>query len=159
MTDTTRRTVMLGAGGAGLAVALSACSGYSTGSNTADAPTAESPRPAGEATDNGGGNGTGDSGGGADALAKTADIPEGGGKVFESEKLVVTQPQAGTFKAFTAVCTHQGCTVASVSNGTINCPCHGSKFNIADGSVANGPATKPLAEKQIKVSGDSISLG
>jgi Rieske Fe-S protein len=153
MTETTRRTVVFGASGAGLAVVLSACSGYSTGGDTAAAPTAESPRPAGEATDNSA------AGGSADAIAKTADIPEGGGKVFESEKLVVTQPQAGTFKAFTAVCTHQGCTVASVSNGTINCPCHGSKFSIADGSVANGPAKQPLAEKQIKVSGDSISLG
>ncbi|MFE3455501.1 Rieske (2Fe-2S) protein [Nonomuraea sp. NPDC059194] len=91
-------------------------------------------------------------------LGSTADIPEGGGKVFANKKVVVTQPTAGEFKCFTAVCTHQGCTVASVSNGTINCPCHGSKFNIADGSVANGPAAKPLAEKKINVEGDSISL-
>jgi len=155
MTDTTRRTVMLGAGGAGLAVALSACSGYSTGGYSAAAPTAESPRPAGEPTGNGGNSG----GNAASGIAKTADIPEGGGKVFESEKVVITHPQAGTFKAFSATCTHQGCTVSSVSNGTINCPCHGSQFNIADGSVTTGPATQPLGEMQIKVNGDSISLG
>ncbi|MFC7643048.1 Rieske (2Fe-2S) protein [Streptosporangium lutulentum] len=103
-------------------------------------------------------------GGGADAgaaatgFAKTADIPEGGGKIFKDEKLVVTQPKAGEFKCFTSVCTHQGCDVDAVDGGTINCPCHGSKFNIADGSVANGPASQPLAEKPIKVNGDSISL-
>jgi Rieske Fe-S protein len=91
-------------------------------------------------------------------LAKTSEIPVGGGKIFKDEKVVVTQPKEGEFKAFSDICTHQGCQVTSVSGGTINCPCHGSKFNITDGSVANPPATKPLPEKQIKVSGDSIQL-
>jgi len=91
-------------------------------------------------------------------LAKTSDIPVGGGKIFKDEKVVVTQPKKGEFKAFSDICTHQGCQVASVSGGTINCPCHGSKFNITDGSVANPPADQPLPEKQIKVNGDSIEL-
>jgi Rieske Fe-S protein len=91
-------------------------------------------------------------------LAKTSEIPVGGGKIFKDEKVVVTQPKKGEFKAFSDICTHQGCQVTSVSGGTINCPCHGSKFNITDGSVANPPANKPLPEKQIKVSGDSIQL-
>jgi hypothetical protein len=78
-------------------------------------------------------------------LAKTSEIPVGGGKIFKDEKVVVTQPKEGEFKAFS-------------SGGTINCPCHGSKFNITDGSVAKPPADKPLPEKQIKVSGDSIQL-
>ena len=91
-------------------------------------------------------------------LAKTSEIPVGGGKIFKAEKVVVTQPKKGEFKAFSDICTHQGCQVTSVSDGTINCPCHGSKFNITDGSVANPPANKPLPEKQIKVSGDSIQL-
>jgi Rieske Fe-S protein len=91
-------------------------------------------------------------------LAKTSEIPVGGGKIFKDEKVVVTQPKEGEFKAFSDICTHQGCQVTSVSGGTINCPCHGSKFHIADGSVANPPANKPLPEKQIKVSGDSIQL-
>ena len=92
-------------------------------------------------------------------LAKTSEIPVGGGKIFKDEKVVVTQPKEGEFKAFSDICTHQGCQVTSVSGGTINCPCHGSKYHITDGSVANPPATKPLPEKQIKVSGDSIQLG
>jgi len=91
-------------------------------------------------------------------LAKTSEIPVGGGKIFKDEKVVVTQPKEGEFKAFSDICTHQGCQVTSVSDGTINCPCHGSKFNITDGSVANPPANRPLPEKQIKVSGDSIEL-
>jgi Rieske Fe-S protein len=91
-------------------------------------------------------------------LAKTSEIPVGGGKIFKDEKVVVTQPKKGEFKAFSDICTHQGCQVTSVSGGTINCPCHGSKFHITDGSVANPPANKPLPEKEIKVTGDSIEL-
>jgi Rieske Fe-S protein len=89
-------------------------------------------------------------------LARTADIPVGGGKILTDKKIVITQPQAGSFDAFTAVCTHQGCTVGSVAGGTINCPCHGSKFSITNGSVVNGPATSPLAPVSIKAQGSSI---
>src|SRR4051812_14623753 len=95
--------------------------------------------------------------GGAD-LGKTSDIEVGGGEVFADQEVVVTQPSAGQFKCFTAVCTHQGCTVSDVSNGTINCGCHGSQFSIKDGSVVQGPATSPLAAEQITVNGDAISL-
>ncbi|MGW2644316.1 Rieske (2Fe-2S) protein [Streptomyces sp. NPDC001393] len=102
-----------------------------------------------------GGNADGESGG---DLGKTKDIPEGGGKIFKDQKVVVTQPKKGDFKAFSAICTHLGCTVSRVANGTIDCPCHGSKFHIADGSVAHGPATRPLPAKSIKVQGNSIKL-
>ncbi|MFC4592379.1 Rieske (2Fe-2S) protein [Sphaerisporangium corydalis] len=154
-TDTTRRTVMLGASGAGLAVVLTACSGYgsSTTVDTDDEPSDPAPESSGKSA--GGDAGTDSAGGG---LAKTSDIPKGGGKIFKKEKIVVTQPTDGEFKAFSAICTHQGCPVGSVAGGTINCPCHGSKFSIADGSVANGPATEPLKETKITVKGGSISL-
>ncbi|MFE8950243.1 Rieske (2Fe-2S) protein [Streptomyces sp. NPDC007856] len=91
-------------------------------------------------------------------LASTSDIPEGGGKIFKDKKVVVTQPKKGDFKAFSAICTHLGCTVSTVANGTINCPCHGSKFHIGDGSVAHGPAKRPLPKESIKVEGNSIKL-
>ncbi|MEV8637822.1 Rieske (2Fe-2S) protein [Streptosporangium sp. NPDC051023] len=150
MTETTRRAVVLGAGGVGVAALLTACGGYGEPTTAGTSSSAPSAPGADAGTDAGSGAGT---------LAKTADIPEGGGKIFKAEKIVVTQPKAGEFKAFSSVCTHQGCDVASISGGTINCPCHGSKFNITDGSVANGPANKPLPEKTIKVEGDSITLG
>lgn len=90
-------------------------------------------------------------------LGKATDVPIGGGKVFAEQKLVVTQAEAGQFKAFSAVCPHQGCLVDEVAAGTINCPCHGSKFKL-DGSVSQGPATAPLSARAVKVSGDQISL-
>ncbi|MDQ0829632.1 Rieske Fe-S protein [Streptomyces sp. B4I13] len=155
-----RRAVVAAAGAAGLSVALTACGGSDDdSSSTSSSGTSGSTGSTGstgssEAASTGG---TGNAGAGA-ALAKTADIPEGGGKVFASEKVVVTQPAAGTYKAFSAVCTHAGCAVKSISDGVINCPCHNSNFSIADGSVKSGPAQKPLPEVPISVSGDSISL-
>ena len=90
------------------------------------------------------------------SLALISDVPAGGGKILADKKIVITQPRAGSFEAFTAVCTHLGCTVSSVSGGTINCPCHGSKFSIANGSVVTGPAPSALAPVSIKVQGTSI---
>ncbi|MFE0964585.1 Rieske (2Fe-2S) protein [Streptomyces fungicidicus] len=148
-----RRTVVAAAGAAGLAVALTACGGSdddSSGSSADSGPTGGS--------SDGGGTSGGDAGGGGNALASTADIPEGGGKVFADRKVVVTQPTAGEFKAFSATCTHQGCAVKSIADGVINCPCHNSNFSITDGSVKSGPATKPLPAVEITVSGDSITL-
>jgi Rieske Fe-S protein len=91
-------------------------------------------------------------------LAKVADVPVGGGTVFPDRLVVVTQPEAGTFHAFSAVCTHQGCTVGDVSGGTINCPCHGSKFAIADGAPVAGPAKRPLDPRQVTVAGEELTL-
>ena len=91
-------------------------------------------------------------------LGNTADVPVGGGRVFKDQRVVVTQPTEGVFKGFSAVCTHKGCLVASVAEGTINCDCHGSKFAIADGSVASAPARQPLPAQQLRVEGDRIVL-
>ncbi|WP_031016326.1 Rieske (2Fe-2S) protein [Streptomyces sp. NRRL S-1314] len=152
-----RRTVVAAAGAAGLTVALTACGGSDDDASAA-------PSQSGGAADdtaNGGGTGGssgGDAAGGGTQLASTADIPEGGGKVFADQKVVVVQPSAGEFKAYSATCTHQGCAVKSVSDGLINCPCHNSNFSVADGSVSSGPATKPLPEVRITVDGDSITL-
>ncbi|MER6620214.1 MULTISPECIES: Rieske (2Fe-2S) protein [unclassified Streptomyces] len=154
-----RRTVVAAAGAAGLAVALTACGGSdddTSGSSADSGSTGASSDGGGDGT-SGGGSGGGENAG-ADPLASTADIPEGGGKVFADRKVVVTQPTAGEFKAFSATCTHQGCAVKSIADGVINCPCHNSNFSITDGSVQSGPATKPLPAVEITVSGDSITL-
>ncbi|CAL9361663.1 Rieske (2Fe-2S) protein [Streptomyces sp. enrichment culture] len=164
-----RRTVVAAAGGAGLAAVLTACGGP----DGAAPPAAGG---AGQGADGGygtggangtagtdGANGTGGAAGsggaaGGRVLARKSEIPEGGGKVFADQGVVVTQPAAGQFKAFSAMCTHQGCAVKDVADGVINCPCHGSTFDAADGSVKAGPATAPLAPASITVEGDTIKL-
>jgi Rieske Fe-S protein len=127
-----RRVLLAGAAGVGAVAALAACGGGDSGNSGGNA------APAVE--------------------AKKSDIPEGGGKIFEKEKVVITQPTAGTFKAFTAVCTHQGCLVTSIVNGLIQCPCHGSAYSVADGSVKSGPAPTALAEKTVKLNGDNVTV-
>ena len=155
MTETSRRTV-LACAGAACAAALAGCSTYNSNSGGVDAPQgAQSTESSSAPAASGSGAGSG-GGGGAAVLAKTSDVPVGGGTILTDKKIVITQPQSGTFHAFTAVCTHAGCTVGSVSSGTINCPCHGSRFNINNGAVVNGPAASPLAPINIKVQGTSI---
>lgn len=90
-------------------------------------------------------------------LGAAAEVPVGGGKVFEALEVVVTQPAAGRFLGFSAVCTHTGCIVTSVTDGTINCPCHGSRFRL-DGTVAVGPASRPLRSRPVTVTGGEVVL-
>jgi len=143
MTSTRRAFVTGIAGAAGVAATGLAACGSGSGDSSAT-PTTGAPA-------------TSASGGGT-TLGKTSDIPVGGGTIYAGQGVVVTQPTSGTFKGFSSTCTHQGCTVANVTGGTINCTCHGSKFHVADGSVAQGPATQALPAKTVAVSGDSIVL-
>ncbi|WP_210585951.1 Rieske (2Fe-2S) protein [Streptomyces sp. GESEQ-35] len=151
-----RRTVVAAVGAAGLAVALTACGSEddTSGSSTEQGADASSPAAGGDEAS----SPAADGGAGGAALAKTSDIPEGGGKVFSDEKVVVSQPAAGDYKAYSTICTHQGCPMTDLKEDVISCACHGSQFSIADGSVQKGPATKPLEAKQVTVSGDSITL-
>jgi Rieske Fe-S protein len=145
------RRTLLACAGAACAAALAGCTRYnSNNGGVGGGQPAQSSSPAGPSS------GAAGTPAGPVVLASTADIPVGGGKILTDKKIVITQPKAGSFGAFTAVCTHQGCLVGSVSGGTINCPCHGSKFSIANGSVVNGPAVTPLAPVSIKVQGSSI---
>ena len=145
-----RRALLRGLGVAGAAVAggavLAACgSNDSTATGGGSSPTPDTSSPGG-----GGGNSS------ASALVATADVPEGGGIVLSDPEVVVTQPKAGEFVAFSSICTHQGCPVNEVANGTINCPCHGSRFSIEDGSVVAGPAPAPLPPVQVTVDGGEV---
>jgi Rieske Fe-S protein len=128
-----RRTILTGTGALS-AIAVAGCTTYGTVPNTN--PGAGKPA----------------------VLGPVTDIPVGGGKIFEAQKVVVTQPTQGQIKCFSAICTHLGCIVGQVSGGTINCPCHGSEFHITDGSVARGPATRPLGPKKITIAGGVVSL-
>ncbi len=91
-------------------------------------------------------------------LGATSQIPVGGGKIFRAQKVVVTQPAAGTFKAFNAACTHAGCLVDSISDRKINCPCHPGVFRIDDGVPVSGPPKRPLAPAVVSVQGDQLYL-
>lgn len=111
------------------------------------------------------GSDEGDGGGaaaGGGTVGKTSEVPVGGGKIFTADKVVVTQPTAGDFKAFSAVCTHQQCVVTEIVGGNIDCTCHGSKFSITDGSNVEGPnkspagSVKPLEKLSVTVKGDDL---
>jgi Rieske Fe-S protein len=141
-----RQKVLVGAGLGLVTAVLAACSTYG-----------KKPEAAGESgTTAAAPSASGGPALAAKAIAKTTDVPVGSGVIVGD--VVVTQPSAGVFKGFSAKCTHKGCTVDKVADGTIDCPCHGSKFNL-DGTVANGPATEPLGTENITVQGDSIMLG
>jgi Rieske Fe-S protein len=153
--------VLAGVGLVGLAGAVSACgsggSSSSSAGTNAGAPPATTGAGSAPSSASGGGGST--AGAQGSALAATSEIPVGSGKIFTSEKVVVTQPNSGDFKAFSAVCTHMGCIVATISNGTIDCPCHGSQYSISTGAVVGGPAPSPLPAQAIKLTGSNIFLG
>jgi nitrite reductase/ring-hydroxylating ferredoxin subunit len=138
-----RRTIVAAAGAAGLTVALTACGSEDKASDPS--------------TEQGAGGATNEGAGGA-ALAKTSEIPEGSGKIFKDEKVVVSQPAAGDYKAFSTICTHRDCPMVDLKDDIISCTCHGSRFSVLDGSVKKGPAVEPLEAKKISVNGDSITL-
>ena len=157
MTRTSSRRALLAGACAACAATLAGCARYGTSAGLAGAPPGAPAYGGGPTSAGTGSAGTGAAGGGAaNVLASTADVPVGGGTIITAQRIVITQPQAGSYHAFTAICTHLGCLVNTVSGGTINCPCHGSKYSIVNGSVVNGPAPLPLAAVSIKVEGTSI---
>ena len=154
-----RRAVLRGAAVAGLAgvgLPLLAACGDDGGSSGAASDPTSAPSSAPSSAPTTGTSSTPTTGGGGPVLGPVSDVPVGGGKVFTDAKIVVTQPTAGQYKAFTAVCTHAGCLVAKVENNTIDCPCHGSKYSVTDGSVVGGPAPAPLAAVNVTVKGGNI---
>lgn len=135
-----RRTVLRHAAVVGTgAAALSLVGCSSTSTSTTATPAAGASTPAGKTT------------------VKKADVPVGGGKIISG--LVVTQPTAGSFKAFTSVCTHQGCQVSAVQNNRIICACHDSLFDASSGAPVGGPAKTALAAKTVTDAGDSVTIG
>ena len=153
---TTRRTILRAAGLIGLtgagAAALGACADASSGSSPATPAAAETSAPASRsptaaATSSKPSASTAPEG----PSVATSKVPIGGGVILENADYVVTQPSKGSYKAFSKICTHQGCPVAAVENGVIHCNCHGSEYSIKDGSVTNPPAPKALAEAKTAV--------
>lgn len=135
---TTRRAVLAGACATCAAGVLAACGTTTAPSGSGTASGRATPAP-----------GT--------ALTSTADVPVGGGTVLADQGIVVVQPSAGSFAAYSARCTHTGCTVGEVAGGTIICPCHGSTFAL-DGSVVTGPARTGLGRRAVTVTGGMLTL-
>ncbi|MFV2105005.1 Rieske (2Fe-2S) protein [Micromonospora sp. LOL_015] len=149
---TSRRALLIGASGVGATVALASCGTGDDdilGAGATDTPAGNDPT--------GGTETGGDTGSGGDGLT-TSQVPVGGGVILAAQGAVVTQPVEGEFKAFSNICTHRGCPVANLDDGTINCTCHFSSFSISDGSVLSGPAPSPLEEKTVTVDGETISV-
>ena len=154
MTDPalTRRRALAGAAVGGLSLPLlAACGGGATqGPSSGTA---------------GGGNGDPNPASGVESLVATKDVPVGGGVILAEQNVVVTQPAKGTFEGFSATCTHQGCLLANVASGTINCGCHGSQFSITNGSNVAGPSGSPagsvaaLPRVPVKVKGADVVAG
>jgi Rieske Fe-S protein len=140
----TRRIVFHGLGALGVAVALAGCGSDNTGST----------EPAPDQSGSDGGSDGGSTSG--KTLAKTSQVPVGGGVILPDAKVVITQPIAGKFDAFSAVCTHQGFLVTSVEGGSIVCNHHGSTYDATTGAVTQGPAPAGLQKVGIVVKGGKI---
>lgn len=133
-----RRAALAGVGSAALGIAggLSGCAEHGTTSEP--------------------GSGTG-AGSAGTVLGAASDIPLHGGRIFEVLEVVVTQPTPNDFRGFSSICTHTGCNVNEVKDGTINCPCHGSRYHL-DGTVARGPAPRPLPSRPVRNADGQIIL-
>ena len=92
------------------------------------------------------------------AVAKITDIPIGSGKKFDVEgtPILITQPRAGEFRGFSAVCTHAGYVMNNVANSEIKCDNHGALYSADDGSVISGPAPRALGKVEVTVDGDDV---
>ena len=150
--DVDRRAVLQAGGLVAVGGVVAACSSSSTSAEST--PAASAPA----ATASSAASAAGSAPAGSVSLTPVADVPVGGGVILPDAAVVVTQPEAGTIKGFSAICTHQGCLVGSVVDNEIICPCHGSKFSGTDGAVITGPATQPLAPAAVAVDGGNVVL-
>jgi Rieske Fe-S protein len=144
-----RRTLIQGAALAGIGIAVVGCGSDEETPSPAASQDSSTPPKTPEESDTPTPKQT------QEALAATSDVPVDGGVIVDDE-VVVTQPEEGTFKGFSAICTHAGCVVSSVADGEIACACHGSRYSVVDGSVISGPAPAPLPEVAVKVKGDEV---
>jgi len=160
-------------GGQGMAGPASQGQGAMASSGTMSGPGGgmqSSPSPSHSMQSGGGRNGSGQDGSAEGSAAKkgakltgtvlgaASEIPVGGGKIYKTAKVVVTQPARGQYKAFSAVCTHVGCIMSEVANGTIDCPCHGGQFKVTNGAVVAGPPPSPLPARPVKVVNGQVVL-
>jgi Rieske Fe-S protein len=92
-------------------------------------------------------------------LGPASNVMVGSGTKFQidaSLTILVTQPRAGEYRAFSATCTHSGCIVNGVEDGQISCGCHGAKFNVETGAVEAGPARTALGKISVELRGSDL---
>jgi Rieske Fe-S protein len=147
-----RRKALTGVAVIGAAGPLLAACG-SSGTTASDTPT--TPTAGGSTSSGSGSTGSGSSSTGVVAVS---DVPVGGGVILSSAGCVVTQPTKGDVHVFSNICTHMGCPVSQVQDGTIDCNCHGSEYSIKDGSVVAGPAPSPLPTIKFSVTKGEVVL-
>lgn len=140
MNSSVSRRAVLAAGAAGLGgAALAACHPGGGAGSGSTAPTAPADQ----------------------KLVALKDVPVGSAvsaELPDGSAVIVAQPTAGTVACFSAICTHQGCTVAPAGN-ELQCPCHGSRYSAATGAVLQGPAARPLAQVPVHVAGGEVVTG
>ena len=148
VTAVDRRTLLRAACAGCAALGLAACGGGSSSASPAQA----SP----DVTTS---TGSGSSRAGSKkVIAKLADIPVGGSASAKSpagKPLLLARPTATTVVAFSAICTHQGCTVEPAGNH-FGCPCHDSVYDAFTGKNISGPAPRPLSPFAVAISGEDV---
>ena len=158
MSQVSRRRILAAGGAIGVASIVTACGMSDGGSAAGEQSEANEGQAGGQEAGEDGGASSGSAASPGSQLGPVAEVPVGGGRVNDTAQIVITQPQAGTIKAFTAVCPHQGCLVSTVENNEILCPCHGSLFSAEDGAVLQGPAQTGLAPVNVAIEGDMVVL-
>ncbi|MCK1796462.1 Rieske (2Fe-2S) protein [Streptomyces sp. XM4193] len=132
-----RRSLLCGAAAAGAAgLGLTACSG--AGEEWPKSPAAESE---------------------AVGLGSADSVPVGGARLYRDDRLLISQPEQGKYRAFSAVCTHGGCVLSSVEKLEADCACHGSRFDAGTGKVLRSPATTDLPEYPVRLKDGSLVVG
>jgi thiosulfate dehydrogenase (quinone) large subunit len=135
------RAVALGVSMSAIGAFLAACSTSATSAPATQPPASQAPASAG---------------GGSGAIANTKDLGSTASVAFtipsDGHPGVIVKLADGSFVAYDATCTHQGCTVAYDGTSLLACPCHGSRFDPAQGAkVVAGPAPRPLAQLPIRI--------
>lgn len=96
--------------------------------------------------------------GGGRAIARASEVAPGSATKFKDSgtPALLVHLDSGEFAAYSAICTHQQCTVA-YRGGQLACPCHGSIYDPANGAqVVSGPAPRPLPEIPVEVRGGEV---
>ena len=94
-------------------------------------------------------------------VARAGEIPVGGVKLFTypgpHDQCIMVRTAADAYVAYSQKCTHLSCAVYySQPHNRLECPCHEGYFSIKDGSVLQGPPTRPLPHVVLERRGDDL---